>query len=81
MDAPRPAIYQNDISTSKAYWLNTLVSDICQKDEIKFFDLTPYMIEDYKENNMRFETKWDSHWNEYAHNFIAGILYEYLKSN
>ncbi|HEY6505090.1 MAG TPA: hypothetical protein VIZ28_14025 [Chitinophagaceae bacterium] len=80
MDAPRNNIYAGDLDKSKVAWLNGMVAEYCKELNLPFIDLTPYMVNDYQENKKRFETKYDNHWAEYGHQFVAGVLYEYFKN-
>lgn len=80
MDGPRWNIYKNDVDKAKLTWLNGMVAEHCSKLNLPFIDLTPYMIADYQKNHKRFETDYDGHWDEYGHQFVAGVLYNYLKT-
>jgi hypothetical protein len=80
MDGPRWNIYKNDVDKAKVTWLNGMVAEQCGKLNLPFIDLTPYMIADYQKNHKRFETDYDGHWDEYGHQFVAGVLYNYLKT-
>jgi GDSL-like Lipase/Acylhydrolase family len=81
MDAPRSNIYQGDLDKSKVAWLNNMVGQNCKEVGLPFIDLTYYMAEDYKKNGKRFESKYDNHWSEYGHQFVAKVLYNYFKNN
>ena len=80
MDGPRQNIYKGDLEKAKIAWLNTMVADHCKELNLPFIDLTSYMVEDYKKNAKRFETDYDNHWDEYGHQFVANVLYEYFKN-
>jgi hypothetical protein len=77
-DAPRFAIYDGDLENSGVIWINEMVGEISEKYDAEYIDLTPLMFEDYMKNNRRFEFDLDSHWNEYGHDFVARVLFEYL---
>lgn len=77
-DAPRFAIYDDDLENSGVIWINEMVGEISAKYDAEYIDLTPLMYEDYMEHGRRFEFDIDSHWNEYGHGFVARVLYEYL---
>lgn len=81
MDAPREGIYAgNDVSESGAYWLNNLMAEVTQKHNVEFINLAPLMQADYRENQTKFNSEVDWHWNEYGHQFVAETLYNYLIS-
>lgn len=80
MDAPRKAIYEGTLDKSKVIWLNEMMSDICHRKSIDFIDLTPYFQKDYERNKRRFEFYYDGHWNPYAHELVANILFQYVKN-
>lgn len=81
VDAPRNAIYNNSLSDSKVLWMNDMLKFICYKYNIEFIDLTEYMKEDFHKNNEEFNSDIDSHWNDYGHQFVSGILYDYILHN
>jgi hypothetical protein len=78
MDAPRRHIYSGELEKAKSRKLNILAGQICSSLGIHFIDLSAYMVNDYMKNGKRFETDYDNHWNEYGHQFVATVLYEYL---
>jgi hypothetical protein len=80
MDAPRQNIYHNDLAASKVAWLNETVGGYCKDLGMDFIDLTPYMEEDYKKNQTHFESKYDNHWSQYGHQFVANVVYNYFKN-
>jgi hypothetical protein len=80
MDGARRNIYNGNLATARITWLNSMVGGVCKELDFPFIDLTPYMLEDYKKNGKRFETDYDGHWDEYGHQFVASVLYEYFKS-
>lgn len=81
MDGPREGIYAgNDVSESGAYWLNNLMHEAAQKHNVEFINLAPLMQADYRENQTKFNSEVDWHWNEYGHQLVAETLYNYLTS-
>ncbi len=80
MDAPRYSIYKNDLAHARISWLNTMAGEHCKALNLPFIDLTSYMADDYKKNGKRFETNYDGHWDQYGHQFIAKVLYNYFKN-
>lgn len=78
MDAPRDNIYKNTLNDSKLLWVNEMVRALCVENGIELIDLTEKMAEDYKKNRKEFNFKIDGHWNEYGHQFVANLLFEYL---
>ncbi len=78
LDAPRDAIYSDRLNESKVLWLNEMLKTICSQNNIELIDLTPLMLADYKLHNKKFNSEIDQHWNEYGHEFVANVLYDYL---
>jgi hypothetical protein len=78
MDAPRQAIYSNELDQSKVTWMNTLLGEACANEGIDFIDLTGVFKTDYALHQLKFEFYYDGHWNEYAHSLVASRLYQYL---
>lgn len=77
MDAPRSAIYRSELD-KRVLWINSAMKEICDNYKVEFIDLTPLMQQDYKINHKKFESELDNHWNEYGHNFVANVLYDYI---
>lgn len=80
MDAPRQAIYQNELASSKVIWLNQLLAQQCANFGFEFLDLTPFFYQDYQNHGAKFEFSADGHWNERTHELIATILRQYLEN-
>ncbi len=78
-DAPRNNIYSNTLNKSNTLWMNEMMDTICTINNIEYINLTEYMYQDYKVNELKFNSELDGHWNEYGHKFVADVLYEYLK--
>ena len=78
VDAPRTAIYSNSLNDSEVLWMNDMLGLVCNNNNVEFLDLTEYMKEDFQKRNKKFNSEIDNHWNEYGHQFVAGILYDYL---
>jgi lysophospholipase L1-like esterase len=80
-DAPKGEIYTNTLNNSRVLWLNDMMKEICYTHDIEFLDLTPLMLEDYRVNGRKFTFELDGHWNEYGHEFVADVLYDYLRNS
>lgn len=80
-DASRGAIYDGTVDASRVSWMYEMVSILSARYDFEYLDLTLPMQEDYAENKQRFNSELDNHWNEYGHEFIANLLYEYLNNN
>ena len=80
-DAPRKAIYNNSLNESNVRWLNEMMEASCKKYSVGYIDLTQLIQKDYKANNIKFNSEFDYHWNEYGHEFVASVLHEYLRNN
>jgi hypothetical protein len=81
MDTPRWSIYKGELGESNVIWLNGMVAEHCRELNLRFIDLTPYVLEDYEKNKTRFETDVDGHWSEYGHRFVAGVLCRYFRNS
>ena len=55
-----------------------MMDEICSKNNVEYLDLIPLMEEDYRINRRMFNYELDGHWNEYGHEFVARVLYDYL---
>lgn len=78
MDAPRKSIYESALSKSNVIWINKMMGDICAGYDAEYIDLTCHMARDYEKNGIKFNSEIDWHYNEYGHQFVAGVLYGYL---
>jgi len=80
-DAPRTMIYDGTLAMSKLNWMYEMVNSLSAKYKFEFIDLTNPMQQDFARNHIKFNSEIDHHWNEYGHEFIANLLFEYLKNN
>lgn len=76
IDAPRKAIYDNQLDASKVLWMHEMMEMICLQNNVELVDLTPFMLEDYRKYKNKFNSSVDNHWNEYGHKFVARVLNE-----
>lgn len=58
----------------EALWLNRMVRESCELEQVECIDLHPVFERDYKNNQKSFQFKSDAHWNEHAHSLVAGSL-------
>jgi len=80
-DAPRQSIYENKLEESKSLWLHSFLRGVCESNGIYFLDLTEPMSAEYQKNHKMFNSAFDSHWDNYGHQFVAGNLYKFLLDN
>lgn len=78
MDAPMNDLYHNNIPNSNVLWMTELMRDKCQEHGFLFLDLTGPFQESFRVNPIRFESDYDSHWNEHGHEVAAEALFEKL---
>lgn len=79
-DAHREAIYNNSLDNSSLIWMHEMMRNVCEKHDVEYIDLTEPMQQDFMTNSREFNSKLEGHWDEYGHEFVANILYEYLKN-
>lgn len=79
VDALRWDIYKNTVKNSNVMWINNLLKNKCAQNGLYFLDLTLPFSEMYHNNHKKFESMYDSHWNDYGHEAAAKALYEKLK--
>jgi hypothetical protein len=77
-DAPKHAIYNNNLHESSVLWMHEMMKTICAMNDVEFIDLAPLMERDFRVNKIRFSSELDGHWDEYGHEFVANVLHEYL---
>ena len=78
-DAPKGTIYRNETHESHVLWLHGMMAELCSKYGMELLDLIPYMENDYASKGIEFNSEIDGHWNEYGHEFVAHVLYDYLE--
>lgn len=78
MDAPRRDVYQQRLGQSEVLWLNATLAEACARYQSAYLDLTAVFSEAYRKQHTRFETQYDSHWNELGHRVVAEALYSRL---
>ncbi|MFA5336888.1 MAG: SGNH/GDSL hydrolase family protein [Candidatus Omnitrophota bacterium] len=76
---PPEIIYVPDIKNEKFALFRKTINKISGKHNIEIIDLTLPMHEDYKLHKKKFTFDIDLHWNEYGHEFVASLLYQYLQ--
>ena len=81
MDGPRFDIYDNKLSTSNVLFLNQMVARSAAANHLDFIDLTNVFASDFKKNHKRFNSNFDSHWDEYGHKLVADTLYKFIKTH
>ncbi len=79
-DAPRQAIYEGFLDTSRVLWLYEMMEEICRENNVEYIDLTGTMKQGFERNQKKFNFDIDGHWNEYGHRFVADYLHDYLKT-
>ncbi len=80
-DAPRGKIYNNELETSKVMWMHKMVKILTLKYNFELIDLTEPMRKKFLINGKKFNSEIDGHWNEYGHELISKICYNYLEGN
>jgi hypothetical protein len=81
MNAPRGLVYGDTDGSSNVLWMHEMMDTLCARNDIEFIDLLPLMADDYRKNGRRFDFELDGHWNEYGHQFVAGVLRDQLMAN
>jgi hypothetical protein len=74
MDAPRNDIYQGRPADSNVVALHRIMRETCDSSGLELLDLTDAMRADFAANGRWFSSKYDSHWDEYGHEFVAQQL-------
>jgi hypothetical protein len=81
MDGPRYDIYDNKLDRSNVVFLNQMIAKSAWDNQLEFLDLINVFAADYKVNKKEFNSKLDTHWDEYGHKVVADTLYRYIKSH
>jgi hypothetical protein len=76
---PESIIYAPEVKDEGFHSFTEMIQAISKKHNIEIIDLTSPMQEDYKLHRKKFTFDIDSHWNEYGHEFVASLLYDYLQ--
>lgn len=60
--------------------LNEIAKKAAQQNSVDFIDLEPILEVDFKQNHKRFTFINDGHWNEYGHEVVANVIFQYIKN-
>lgn len=77
-DAPRNDIYNNTLENSNILFLHDILEKYCLKYGFEYIDLTLPMENDYKKNQIKFNSDIDGHWNEYGHSFVYKQILKHI---
>jgi len=75
IDAPRRDINRGTVQQSKELWMNKLLAELSTRYHCRFVDLTDPFREQYAQDKVMFNSKYDYHWNEEGHKNAGEILY------
>lgn len=82
MDGHRAAIYDDEVAKQEdALALNAVAAEFAAKHRIPFVDLHPRFAAEWRMRRQKFEFPSDGHWNASAHEFVAGVIYDYLNGH
>jgi hypothetical protein len=74
LDADRQDIYNNRRSESYFEKMRDYTIIKARENGVRLVDMRPIFLDDYKENQIKFDFPTDGHWNEYAHKLVAEAL-------
>ena len=74
LDADRQDIYNNQRSESYFEKMRDYTIIKASENGVRLVDMRPIFLDDYKENQIKFEFPTDGHWNEHAHKLVAEAL-------
>ncbi|MDC0603829.1 hypothetical protein OAO96_00890 [Amylibacter sp.] len=74
LDANRQDIYNNQRSESYFKKMRDYTIIKASENGVRLVDMRPIFLDDYKENQIKFEFPTDGHWNEHAHKLVAEAL-------
>ena len=78
VDGDRESIYSNYSERDKGKisnrWFNTIILNLEDHQSIKLVNMHPIFLDDWQLNRKKFNSEYDSHWNEYGHSLIAKTL-------
>ncbi|MBN1165036.1 MAG: hypothetical protein JXB45_10695 [Candidatus Krumholzibacteriota bacterium] len=71
VDGARNSIYSDELDKYGLEFLHRTMRETCARHDISLLDLTDPMYRDYRTRGRMFNSKYDYHWNEYGHEFVA----------
>jgi hypothetical protein len=85
MDGDRASIEKGidsaELYQTRALSLNSIAKFVAQKNDIHFIDLHPVFERDYSIQKKSFNFKNDNHWNSYAQELVANVIFDYMKQS
>tara|TARA_Y100000748_G_scaffold280931_1_gene260231 strand:- start:17 stop:454 length:438 start_codon:yes stop_codon:yes gene_type:complete len=83
VDGDRESIYSNYSERDKGKisnrWFNTIILNLEDHQRIKLVNMHPIFLDDWQLNRKKFNSEYDSHWNEHGHSLVAKTLNSILK--
>jgi hypothetical protein len=77
-DGDRSSIYngqsERDFSKVTNRWFQRLINQVENLPRVFFLDLHPVFLEDWQNNQLKFNYEYDFHWNERGHRIVAEAL-------
>jgi hypothetical protein len=81
MDGPRRDIYRRDLKNSDVIWLNHLLQEVVQANQLECIDLTIPFSDHYNDQREVLNCRADGHWNEVGHKVAARELFQRLRQS
>lgn len=78
MDGPRLDIYAGKLASSNVLFLNKMTAKYASLQKLDFIDLTEVFQADYIKNGKKFNSEWDSHWDDYGHKVVSDTLNKFI---
>lgn len=70
-----------DFTKAPQWWVNDMMERRCAENGIEFINLAYAFKADYEQHGERFESPYDSHWNEAGHRVVGEEVARLLTSN
>lgn len=81
MDGPRGDIYEGNYLNSNLLFLENILSKTCEDYKFDFLSLSSLFDSEYNKDQIKFNSQFDAHWNEYAHDLISVHLSEHFSTS
>jgi hypothetical protein len=79
LDAPRPGIYGDPDPATDLSFVADIVGQAAAANGFEFIDLAPPMRAEYAATGIPFESRYDGHWDEGGHRFVAKTVLPFLE--
>jgi len=81
INGPMTSIYAGTSPSEEIRFIYEIAQESAKKADAEFLNLWPLMQERFDRDGIKFNSEYDTHWNEYGHAFVAEKVLQLLNKN